>query len=59
MDFEFSPEQLAFVAEVERFLDEHLAILEALKQGDAELVERRMRTHIEHGRTALAKALAR
>ena len=23
MDFEFSPEQLAFVEEVERFLDEH------------------------------------
>src|ERR1700693_3958121 len=23
MDFEFSPEQLSFVAEVERFLDEH------------------------------------
>jgi len=42
-----------------RFLDEHLAILEALKQGDPPLVEKRMKQHIEHGRTVLAKALAR
>jgi len=42
-----------------RFLDEHLAILEALKQGDPPLVEQRMKQHIEHGRSVLAKALAR
>ena len=49
-----------YTTEVPRlFLDEHLAILEALKQGDPELVEQRMRTHIQHGRTVLAKALAK
>lgn len=42
-----------------RFLDEHLGILDALKQGDAVLVQERMTTHIEHGRAVLAKALAR
>ena len=40
-----------------RFLDEHLGILEALKAGDSTEAEKRMRSHIEHGRTALAKAL--
>jgi DNA-binding GntR family transcriptional regulator len=40
-----------------RFLDEHLGILEALKAGDSGEAEKRMRSHIEHGRTALAKAL--
>ncbi len=49
-----------YTAEVpRRFLDEHLAILDALKLGDAELVEQRMRTHIEHGRAVLARALAK
>ena len=49
-----------YTAEVpRRFLDEHLAILDALKQGDPKLVEQRMRSHIEHGRTVLAKALAK
>ena len=42
-----------------RFLDEHLAILEALKAGDPDLVEKRMQKHIEHGRTVLVKALAK
>ena len=41
------------------FLDEHLGILEALKLGDAAMVEERMKKHIEHGRAVLAKALAR
>jgi DNA-binding GntR family transcriptional regulator len=42
-----------------RFLDEHVAILDALKEGDAPLVEERMRKHIEHGRAVIAKALPR
>ena len=42
-----------------RFLDEHIAILDALRAGDRPLVEQRMRKHIEHGRAVLAKALAR
>jgi DNA-binding GntR family transcriptional regulator len=42
-----------------RFLDEHLQILEALKKGDAALVEARMKNHIEHSRSVLAKALAK
>ena len=41
-----------------RFLDEHLQILDALKKGDADLVEQRMHKHIEHGRAVLIKALA-
>jgi DNA-binding GntR family transcriptional regulator len=39
------------------FLHEHLKILEALKAGDPELALERMKSHIEHGRTVLAKAL--
>jgi DNA-binding GntR family transcriptional regulator len=42
-----------------RFLDEHVAILDALKEGDPPLVEERMRRHIEHGRAVIAKALPR
>jgi DNA-binding GntR family transcriptional regulator len=42
-----------------RFLDEHLQILDALKAGDAGLVEERMKKHIDHGRTVLIKALAK
>jgi DNA-binding GntR family transcriptional regulator len=42
-----------------RFLDEHLQILDALKAGDPDLVEERMRKHIEHGRTVLTRALAK
>ena len=42
-----------------RFLDEHLQILDALKKGDADLVETRMKKHIEHSRTVLSKALAK
>ncbi len=42
-----------------RFLDEHVAILDALKEGDGPLVEERMRKHIEHGRAVIAKALPR
>ena len=42
-----------------RFLDEHLSILEALKAGKPELVEERMKKHIEHGRAVLVKALAK
>ncbi|MGP0033469.1 MAG: GntR family transcriptional regulator [Solirubrobacteraceae bacterium] len=40
-----------------RFLDEHVAILEALRAGDANLAQERMRLHIEHSRTALKRAL--
>jgi DNA-binding GntR family transcriptional regulator len=40
-----------------RFLHEHLKILEALQAGDPELARDRMQSHIEHGRTVLAKAL--
>jgi DNA-binding GntR family transcriptional regulator len=42
-----------------RFLDEHLQILDALKKGDADLVETRMKKHIEHSRTVLSKALGK
>ena len=40
-----------------RFLDEHVAILEALRAGDANLAQERMRLHIEHSRTTLKRAL--
>jgi DNA-binding GntR family transcriptional regulator len=40
-----------------RFLDEHVAILEALRARDANLAQERMRLHIEHSRTALKRAL--
>jgi len=40
-----------------RFLDEHLAIYEAMSKGDAALAGERMSSHIEHGRTTLEKAL--
>lgn len=39
------------------FVDEHLSIFDALKAGDAALASRHMRSHLEHGRTALTKAL--
>jgi DNA-binding GntR family transcriptional regulator len=41
----------------QRFVHEHLSILEALKAGDGALAQKRMRSHIEHGRTVLTKAL--
>jgi DNA-binding GntR family transcriptional regulator len=41
-----------------RFADEHVGILEALRAGDSTLACERMRTHIEHGRKVLKKALA-
>ena len=40
-----------------RFLDEHRAIYRALEAGDGPQAEKRMRAHLEHGRTALKKAL--
>jgi DNA-binding GntR family transcriptional regulator len=40
-----------------KFLDEHVAILEALRDGDAALAQERMRSHIEHSRTTLRRAL--
>lgn len=47
-----------YTAEVpRRFLDEHLAIYEALERGDGPLAEKRMRSHLEHGRAALDKVL--
>jgi DNA-binding GntR family transcriptional regulator len=40
-----------------RFLDEHVAILEALRARDASLAQERMRVHIEHSRGTLKRAL--
>jgi DNA-binding GntR family transcriptional regulator len=40
-----------------RFLDEHLAILQALEAGNADRARERMKEHIEHGRKVLRKAL--
>jgi DNA-binding GntR family transcriptional regulator len=40
-----------------RFLDEHLGIYKALADGDAALAEKRMRSHLEHGRSVLEKGL--
>jgi DNA-binding GntR family transcriptional regulator len=40
-----------------RFLDEHLAIYEALEKGDGPRAEKRMRSHLEHGRSVLEKSL--
>jgi DNA-binding GntR family transcriptional regulator len=40
-----------------RFLDEHLRIFDALKDGDAPRAQERMKKHLEHGRAVLAKAL--
>jgi DNA-binding GntR family transcriptional regulator len=40
-----------------KFLDEHVAILEALRDGDAAQAQERMRSHIEHSRTTLRRAL--
>jgi DNA-binding GntR family transcriptional regulator len=39
------------------FAAEHLEIVEALEDGDAELAGRRMAAHIEHGRKALVTAV--
>jgi DNA-binding GntR family transcriptional regulator len=41
-----------------RFADEHVGILEALREGDSKLARDRMKTHIEHGQKVLKKALA-
>ena len=40
-----------------RFLDEHLAIYKALADGNGALAEKRMRAHLEHGRSVLEKGL--
>lgn len=40
-----------------RFLDEHLKIFDALKDGDAAAAEKAMKVHIEHGRATIVKAL--
>ncbi len=40
-----------------RFLDEHVAIFQALENGDGPAAGKRMRTHLEHGRSVLEKAL--
>lgn len=40
-----------------RFLDEHLSIVEALRDGDAARASRRMKLHIEHGKATIVKAL--
>lgn len=40
-----------------RFLDEHLSIFDALKDGDGPRAQKQMKIHIEHGRAAIAKAL--
>ena len=40
-----------------RFLDEHLSIFDALKDGDAARAQKQMKTHIEHGRATIVKAL--
>jgi DNA-binding GntR family transcriptional regulator len=40
-----------------RFLNEHLKIFDALKDGDAALAQKEMKVHIEHGRAAIVKAL--
>lgn len=42
-----------------RFLDEHLAIYQALEQGDRPLAEERMRSHLQHGRAVLEIGLLR
>jgi DNA-binding GntR family transcriptional regulator len=41
-----------------RFLTEHVAIYEAVAHRDGRLAAERMRAHLDHGRTALAAALA-
>jgi DNA-binding GntR family transcriptional regulator len=40
-----------------RFRDEHLAIYKALEDGNGALAEKRMRAHLEHGRSVLEKGL--
>lgn len=40
-----------------RFLDEHLSIFDALKEGDAARARKQMKVHIEHGRATIVKAL--
>ncbi|MHB1838106.1 MAG: GntR family transcriptional regulator [Solirubrobacteraceae bacterium] len=40
-----------------QFLEEHLRIFEALRDGDADRARQQMLTHIEHGRATLVKAL--
>jgi DNA-binding GntR family transcriptional regulator len=40
-----------------RFLDEHVAIYQALENGDGPVAEQRMRAHLEHGRSVLEKGL--
>lgn len=42
-----------------RFVDEHLRIIEALERQDPELAHRVMREHIEHGRSAFARGIAK
>jgi DNA-binding GntR family transcriptional regulator len=40
-----------------RFRDEHVAIFQALEASDGSLAERRMRSHLERGRSVLEKGL--
>jgi DNA-binding GntR family transcriptional regulator len=40
-----------------RFLDEHLSIFDALRDGDAARAQKQMRLHIEHGKATIVKAL--
>jgi DNA-binding GntR family transcriptional regulator len=40
-----------------RFLDEHLSIFDALRDGDAARAQKQMKIHIEHGRATIVKAL--
>jgi DNA-binding GntR family transcriptional regulator len=47
-----------YTTEVPRqFLEEHLAIYEALQRGDGPLAQARMRSHLEHGRAVLERGL--
>jgi DNA-binding GntR family transcriptional regulator len=49
-----------YATEVPRhFVEEHVAILEALARGDALAAEERMAQHIQHGRKAVASSLAK
>jgi len=40
-----------------RFLDEHMSIFGALKDGDSARARKQMKAHIEHGKATIVKAL--
>lgn len=40
-----------------RFLDEHLSIFDALRDGDSARAQKQMKLHIEHGKATIVKAL--